>query len=232
MPEKKVSTKAPVKTGTRKKRSPQEIRDRLLNAARTEFRRCGYVGATTASIARQAEVTDAQLFRYFDTKADLFREAVFDPLDKHFAEFVHRYMADIPNMANVRDRARIYIAELQQFIGEHSKLLMALVMSELFSTGNLDGLGDIKGLHTYFDHSAFAMRSRVDKAPRVDPKLLVRVSFAAVLGCVMFKDLIFPRGLDSDENISEALIDFVISGLDVNLREETRLIKADKKKRK
>src|SRR5215831_20773880 len=75
----------------RTKRSRAEVMERLLAGAREEFRRRGFAGATTAAIARNAAVTEAQLFRYFESKADLFREAVFEPLDKHFSEFNARY---------------------------------------------------------------------------------------------------------------------------------------------
>ena len=42
---------------------------------------------------------------------------------------------------------------------------------------------------------------------------MVRVSFAAVLANVMFRDWLFPAGLASEHDIREAIIDFVIDGL-------------------
>jgi AcrR family transcriptional regulator len=187
----------------------------LIRASQEEFKRYGFVGATTAAIARNAEVTEAQLFRYFDSKAALFREAVFEPLDVHFAEFNARF-ANAGATEGIRDRARNYISELQEFIDEHSKLLLSLVVAQMFTSGTLKGVGEIDSLRHYFEQGASMMRGRVGKNPAVDPKLLVRVSFAAVLGCVMFKDWIFPAGLASDKKISAAIIDFVIDGISVN----------------
>ena len=60
------------------------------------------------------------------------------------------------------------------------------------------------------------MAQRLDKKPRVDPKLMVRVSFAAMLACVMFKDWIFPRGLATADEISAAIRDFVMDGINAN----------------
>lgn len=190
--------------------------ERLINAAREEFKRSGYVGATTAVIARNAEVTEAQLFRYFDSKADLFREAVFEPLNKHFSEFNARYPATESNEENIRERARLYITELQEFLDEHSKLLLSLVVAQLFTSGSLQGVGEIDTLRHYFELGAAMMNSRMQKDPQVDPKLLVRVSFASVLGCVLFKDWIFPEGFARDKDINSAIIDFVIDGISVN----------------
>ncbi len=63
--------------------------DRIIRAAADEFKASGFTGATTAAIARNAEVTEAQLFRYFASKAELFRESVFKPLNQHFLDFFH-----------------------------------------------------------------------------------------------------------------------------------------------
>lgn len=187
----------------------------MLRAAGEEFRRRGFVGATTASIARNADVTEAQLFRYFESKAELFREAVFEPLSRHFAEFNARHPTDAADAESIRDHARLYIAELQQFLDEHSKLLLALVVAERFESGRLK-VGEIDSLRHYFEGGAAAMSRRVGKHAKVDPKLLVRVSFAAVLGCVIFKDWLFPAGLAGHEQIDSAVIDFVIDGIGVD----------------
>lgn len=217
-----VAKSPAVNAATRKKRrSSEEILEKLVGAAREEFKRSGFAGATTATIARNAEVTEAQLFRYFDSKADLFREAVFEPLNKHFSEFNARYPTATASDDNIRERARLYITELQQFLDEHSKLLLSLVVSQLFTSGPSQGakgqgVEEIESLRHYFDSGAAMMNNRVEKNPKVDPKLLVRVSFAAVLGCVMFKDWIFPTGLASDDDIGAAIIDFVLDGISVN----------------
>jgi hypothetical protein len=54
---------------------------------------------------------------------------------------------------------------------------------------------------------------------KVDPRLMVRVSFAAVLACVMFKDWIFPPDLATDEQISAAINAFVLEGISANSSE-------------
>jgi hypothetical protein len=44
----------------------------------------------------------------------------------------------------------------------------------------------------------------------------VRVSFAAVLACILFKEWIFPPGMASDEQINAAIKDFVMDGINAN----------------
>jgi hypothetical protein len=60
------------------------------------------------------------------------------------------------------------------------------------------------------------MASRMVGKPKVDPNLMVRVSFAAVLGCILFKDWILPAGLAGDQEISAAIKAFIMDGINAN----------------
>ncbi|HEX7857140.1 MAG TPA: TetR/AcrR family transcriptional regulator [Sphingobium sp.] len=189
---------------------------RIVRAAEEEFKIAGYSGATTAAIARRADVTEAQLFRYFASKADLFREAIFTPLNQHFTDFLASQLADADNVVSQRERARQYITELQSFLSDHSQMLMSLVVAQTYAPDTTQGVGSIDSLRAYFDRGAATMSGRIQGEARVNPKLMVRVSFAAVLACVMFKDWIFPSGLAGEGEINDAIIDFVIDGINAN----------------
>jgi AcrR family transcriptional regulator len=201
----------------RKRRSSEEVADRILEAAAEEFELAGYSGATTAAIARRAEVTEAQIFRFYESKQALFRAAIFTPLNRHFAAFHAANVALPGDSGSMREMARRYIGELQDFIEQHSGMLMSLIVASAYSPGSTDGVGELEGLRAYFDQGAAVMARRVGAGTaKVDPKLMVRVSFAAVLASLMFKDGLFPRGLAGDEAIREAIVDFVIDGISAN----------------
>lgn len=200
----------------RKRRTSEEVASRLLEAAEEEFKRCGYTGATTAAIARRAESTEAQLFRMFSSKAALFQEAVFRPLDTHLEQFNDSHAIDDPATGNRRENARLYIAELQRFLQEHSQLLLTVLTASLHGTDSDASARAISSLSEYFERGAAVQAKRLGNAPRIDPKLMVRVSFAAVLANVMFKDVLFPAGLASDEEIDDAVLEFVLDGINAN----------------
>jgi AcrR family transcriptional regulator len=200
----------------RKRRNPEEIHGLILDAAAREFGENGYSGATTAAIARRADVTEAQIFRFFASKAELFHEAIFQPLNRHFSEFHGRNPGDSAENEPVREVARRYINELQDFMGEHSRMLMSLVVASAYERETSGQLTDIEGLRAYFEQGATLMASRTPGEPKVAPELMVRVSFAAVLACVMFKDWLFPPGLASEDEIREAIVDFTIEGIRAN----------------
>jgi AcrR family transcriptional regulator len=197
----------------RKRRSAEELTDRILRAAREEFNRSGLSGATTAAIARRAEVTEAQLFRYFASKSELFREAVFNPLKQQLRELQAQQAAPVDDEEDFREGSRRYITQLHRFLSENGKLLLALMVARTYASASSDGLGEMDSLAAYFDTGAAMMARRAGGQPKVDPKLMVRVSFAAVLGATLFGDWLFPEGLASDEAIETAIIDFVLEGI-------------------
>jgi len=65
-------------------------RERILAAARSDFGRAGYDGATIRGIAAQAEVDPALVLHYFESKDGVFRAAVQFPIDP--AEFIPKLL--------------------------------------------------------------------------------------------------------------------------------------------
>ncbi len=54
----------------------ESTRDRILRASLKLFSEKGYLGATTRAIAREADVAELTLFRYFSSKEKLFEEVI------------------------------------------------------------------------------------------------------------------------------------------------------------
>jgi hypothetical protein len=94
--------------------------------------------------------------------------------------------------------------------------LLSLIIAQQFTSGKIRGVRKIESLNHYFDHGATMMSERVASNPAVDPKLMIRVSFAAVLGCMLFKEWMFPRGLAEKDEIRAAVIEFVLDGIGAN----------------
>lgn len=204
------------KAPTGRRRSPDTILALILDAAACEFEKNGYSGATTAAIARRANVTEAQIFRFFSSKADLFREAIFQPLNRHFTAFHGNSVGPSDEVGPSRERAHAYIAELQNFIREHSRMLMSLIVAQAYEKDASKWPDEIEGLLAYFEQGAALMKRNTGEETKVAPELMVRVSFASVLACVMFGDWLFPAGMASEEEIREAIADFTIDGIRAN----------------
>jgi AcrR family transcriptional regulator len=209
---KKASAKAVTK---RTRRSADDILNRIVQAASEEFRRSGYAGTTTATVARKADVTEAQLFRYFGSKSNLFRETIFKPINQHLLDFTNKHHQAGATPTN-KQLVQLYASELQHFISEHSEMLTSLVVAQTYDKDTAHGVGEIDSLLAYFERGAAAMSGRLKGKPKVNPKLMVRVTFASVLACIMFKDWIFPKGLASSSETEAAINTFILEGLSAN----------------
>lgn len=202
----------------RVRRSREDISSRIVAAATDEFNRCGYFATTTAAVAAKAGVTEAQVFRYYRSKANLFRETIFNPLNLHLKNFLAAHLPD----GGADSDSRLYTTELQQFISEHSGALTSLIFAETYDDGSNVGVSEIDSLQTYFKRGATTMRERAQHEHQVDPDLFVRISFVTVLACILFKPWIFPRGVASAEAIRTGIADFVAIALEGNLEQKPR----------
>jgi AcrR family transcriptional regulator len=214
----------------RRRRTTEEVIERLVQAACEEFETNGYTGTKTAAIALKAGVTEPQIFNHFGSKAQLFHEAVFKPLNQHVVQFCATHIAD--DAESWRIQTQQYILELKQFIERHSKLLTSLVVTQAYTCDGVQGVGQIEGLNDYFDRTAAIGRSLIAGKPAVDPKLMTRVSFAAVLATVIFKDWLFPKDLASEEEISAAITGFVMNGINRNAKLERLTDKGSRRRRR
>jgi AcrR family transcriptional regulator len=200
----------------RRRRSSEEIIDRLIEAACDEFEHNGYAGAKTAATARKAGVAEALIFSNFGSKAKLFQDAIFKPLNRHFLDFRASHGVDTSDKKAMEQGVRQYIEELQEFVERHSRMLMSLFVAQLYAPGNLGASSHIQGLHDYFSRTTAMATARLVEPPKIHPRLIARVSFATILACVIFRDLLFPKGLASRDEIRTAISDFLMDGLNAN----------------
>lgn len=211
---KRMAVKSGDKPPRRKRRSTQEVVDRIIDAAFLEFGENGYASTTTAQIARRADVAEALIFTHFATKANLFRKAVFKPLDDHFSNFIATH-ADVNDPAARARESRAYVSDLVSFVQHHSGMFKSLVVNEAFASEG-DGSGGLRGLQDYFDKMTAREEANIAGKPKVPPRLMSRISFAAILGYVLCDQWLIPEGAASDAEVHEALCDFIMEGLSVN----------------
>ena len=196
----------------RQRRAPAQVREEILRAAEAEYSRYGFSGATTAAIAARANTTETQIFRYFSSKAELFREAIQRPLDSHLQNFMSN-VSTASGDAPLEAQAKTYIAELQDFIAEHQRMFLSLIMAETGKSGEVQGMAAVDALHDYFARGAEVVRGRTGGTDKLPPELMVRISFASLLGCVLFKDWLYPEGMADDDTLRAATTRFVMDGI-------------------
>lgn len=106
----------------KKARAKALIQDHALRL----FAEQGYEATSVAQIAAAAEVSPSTLFRYFESKADILRYDILDPL--LFAAYA-RQPADLRPVAAIRAAARAMLVELPTDILERQAERARLILS-------------------------------------------------------------------------------------------------------
>jgi AcrR family transcriptional regulator len=199
----------------RNRRREDDIRQLILEAARQEFTRLGYAGATTRAIAQLADVSESLVFRYFGSKAALFDLVVFGPFNELMARFneTHSVAEDAPtHIANSRD----FVRNLLQYL-RANRMLIAGFLQNFASRFEENGSPPASGFENYFALS----QASVDRLHRsttgyADPSiwLAVRLGFATVLGSVLFSSWLFAEKEPDIEVLTDGLVRLLVRVLE------------------
>lgn len=198
---------------TRTRRTPEQVRSLLLDAARSTFAAKGYARSSTREIADAAGVSEALLFRHFGTKAHLFELAILRP----FHGFMDAYVEGRP--ADVTDRppppevpSRDYVATLYELLSSHRELVMALLAArayevDLTATPELsDALDRLQAVVEL----ELAQRGLAG----VDVPVTIRLTFAMVAALAVFQDWLFPpERRPPRERLVDEMVHFMVHGL-------------------
>ncbi len=204
-----------VTQGSRSRRSSATVRSLVLGAARELFGEHGYEQVSTREIAARAGVTQALVFRHFDTKANLFIEAVYRPFYDFVAAYVRRWIEHGHGTRSAEQNTRDFVGGLYVLLIDNHKLLLAL------PGGPSGGSPELRTRVGAFLQEVFDKLEReieaemaVLDAPVVDVALSVRFTVALVYGATVLDDVLFPAGRQhpTRARLVEEMAGFVIRG--------------------
>jgi AcrR family transcriptional regulator len=200
-------------THRRTRRSPQEVRELLLGAARATFAARGYARASTRDIADAAGVSEALLFRHFGTKANLFERAILDP----FRDFIHAFvdgrpadLSDVPPPPEVPSRD--YVAPLFDLLAQNRELVMALLAARAYEID----LAATPELSDALDRLQTVVELELTQRglTGVDVPVTIRVTFAMIVALAVFEDWLFPcDNRPAKDRIVDEMVRFMVHGL-------------------
>ncbi|MGH9034898.1 MAG: TetR/AcrR family transcriptional regulator [Acidimicrobiia bacterium] len=196
------------------RRTPEEVRELLLGAARALFAARGFAGASTRDIALKAGVSEALLFRHFGTKAKLFERAILDPLN----EFVHAYVEEWRNIPatghDPESVTRGFIDGFYRLLSEHRELVMALVTAQAYeSLQEVSGASPLTRLLEELETLAGAEAAA--QGFHFDVPVATRVATGMVMGMALLDEWLFQPGRrkPSRQRIVDEMVAFMLHGL-------------------
>lgn len=173
---------------TRRRRSTENVRHLIIEAAREVFAERGYDGATTREIARRAQTTTVMLFRHFGSKEQLFQQAVFEPFEQYLQSRIQQIVYS-PLRPTGYTAVSEYVGGMSRLVSENRELLLALLAGHAFSLLNAP-VSNGNALQDYLQHSESSLHEmNIDLG--IDVDLGVRFGFALVLAVNLFEDRLF-----------------------------------------
>jgi AcrR family transcriptional regulator len=184
----------------------------MLDAASRLFAQRGYAGTTTREIAREAGIAEVLIFRHYGSKANLFRQAVFDPFYQFLREFVDDWSNRKYEQLGDDEFAYDYISRLYNVLRSKKWTIRALLAAEAYEHGITED-GEVGGSRSFdFDDlfreadQIIAHEIRAREMPGVDLVLAHRIVFGMVLAAAVHEEWLMTRAgaaLDHEELIRE-----------------------------
>lgn len=195
----------------RRRRKADVARGEIIAAARELFAEKGYAGTTTRDIAVRAQASEVLIFRYFQSKANLFRETMVVPFEQELKQFL---AANPPSEGGSPfNEARGFVGELYERLRLHGDSLIALVAARLYENGEALPRSGSGNFQDYFNLAVEVMEDRLGRdgiTPAIPLQLSNRIGFAAVVATALFRDWIFADTDIDDSRIIAGLSDFIL----------------------
>lgn len=181
----------------RRRRTREDVVERIRAAARQLFAERGYALATTKEIARLADVSETLLFRYYGDKATLFDEVVTAPFNGLMEAFVTLH-PDTKDRNRDAD-ARRFVRDVFSLFEDNQEMFRALLF-QMPTEGRGQPALPFGGLDNFFEKStAYAAEGG---AAGVDYAIAVRLGFGMIASAVLFQPMLFTPGTEREALIT------------------------------
>jgi AcrR family transcriptional regulator len=176
-------------TVRRTRRPRGEARAELLEAARQLFNDRGYTDTSTREIAERAAVSETLMFRYFGSKAGLFRAAVVRPFLDFVDEFTQTSGKASFELEDEYEASRQFLGGLYDVFHEHRGLVTMFFAAETALSSDLAETGVLADVSDRLQALVDIGREQLKRRHAVElkhPWLTTRVTLAMVAGMATF----------------------------------------------
>lgn len=191
----------------------------IVRAAELIFAERGFDGATTAELARQADVTERTMFKYFPGKADLYRRVLAGLL---YSAIVPGHMRDLKErMLERGPRFRewytaIFMGRYQAVAAEPFRLKL-LWGALLYSPDFAELFGKLwrENLYSTAVDAIRYFQGAKQVRSDLDAEAMVRASFSLGAGFLLARFVFAPQAAKDPESEIQALVEIYAKGVEV-----------------
>jgi AcrR family transcriptional regulator len=202
-------------TGSKTRRSSDEVRAEIVQAAADEFSSRGYAETTMRSIAAAADVSLSVLHRHYSSKQDLFSAALGTPFLSFFDDFASAWGEHVEQPWSDRELTHEFVSRLYRHLSDYRSTLVGLLaFSE--PNGNLlneirEGLGEVSAkLESLEQRDAETRGSGL--SPETSP-YANRMIVALVTGLVVLHPFLTKGQAAEDDQLIDTATDVLLGGV-------------------
>jgi len=161
----------------KRRRQPEEVRARIMEAGLAVFTRDGYAGATLRSIAADAGITVQLLLYHVKSKDELWKAV----MSEAFGTFFSLYQSNRPDKgAPVEDRIRHYVADIVKFTATKPQTLRVMVQEAGQMTPRLVWLIENHTSRIYHEFEKLVVEGQKQGVVRNIPPLRMYYAMVAI----------------------------------------------------
>lgn len=184
------------KTKRQHRRNPAELRTLILDAARAEFGANGYAATTNRDVAKRAGVALSVLYRHFESKADLFSEAVLEPFVLGFERLGNDWLRQLGEPLADEELMQVFVRDIHDNLAANQHALDQM----LYGRAELpDAM--VERIRMAFDKLITQLRLMTELEARrrgwmssLGVDMSVRVLMGMMLGMSSYSWLLLPGG--------------------------------------
>jgi AcrR family transcriptional regulator len=201
----------PIKTTRRRRGEPRRL---LLESAHDLFSRQGYSATSTREIADHAGVSETLMFRYFGSKAGLFREALVVPFVEYIEDLNTRWQSGALEGLSGEAFTRLLVGDLFDLFRANRGLVVMLWAADGFGPKELaeTGVYEIENELNVLVRLGTAETVKRHGPPLARHDLATRSMLAMVAGMAVFGRAFYGKRLPSRNAIIEELTQAVLYG--------------------
>jgi len=192
----------------------------ILDAAIKIFAEKGYAGSRTSDIAKEANIAEGTIFRYFKTKKDLLVGLLMPLVIKFFRPLMFKSMEKI--MGNKENESinvvlRKIMIDRMALIKRNTPLIKTIMIESIYHPELLEPLqNEVAPKIIPIVDKFFKENIELKNLRDIDPRLMTRSLISLVAGFSMLTSL-FPEVFASqgDEKEIEGIVDILINGIGV-----------------
>jgi AcrR family transcriptional regulator len=196
----------------RRRRTQDEVRQLLLDAARQRFAAHGYSGVSTRTIAADAATSETLIFSYFGNKAGLFEAAVLEPFSHFVGEYVDRFEGE---PGSLEEETRFYVAGMYDLFRRQRKLVLALVAADAFDQDALEDKVTATFARLLTPIDQFVAREVGRRGwRRFDVPTIVRAMLGMIVSMAVLDNLFYEEPADrpSEDLLVDQLTNLLVGG--------------------